>query len=137
MGDLDRFRDAHADTFDQALAEIRDGRKVSHWMWFIFPQIAGLGRSSTAQFYALADLDEARAFLADPVLGKNLRAISEALLTLAGKCSAAEIFGPVDAMKLKSSMTLFAHAAPEAPIFSEVVQAFFDGEEDSLTLALI
>lgn len=136
MGDsagLQRFVDAQADgTYEQALAELRAGRKQSHWMWFVLPQVAGLGRSSTAQHYAVGGVDEARAYLAHPVLGPRLRECAEALAALATTDPVA-VMGSVDAIKLRSSMTLFAHAAPDEPVFSRVLDRFFEGEEDSGT----
>ena len=127
--DLERFvRAQDADgTYDRAVAELRNGRKVSHWMWFVFPQIAGLGYSAMAQAYAIADLAEARAYLAHPVLGPRLRECAGVVADQAGRSRAEAIFGGVDAMKLRSSMTLFARADPEEPIFTEVLDAFFDG----------
>jgi uncharacterized protein (DUF1810 family) len=136
---LDRFvaaQDDH-DTYDNALAELRAGAKTSHWMWFVFPQIAGLGRSPMAQRYAIADADEARAYLAHPVLGPRLREATAAVLAHAGARSAEAILGGIDATKLRSSMTLFAHAAPspdDAAPFRAVLAAFYDGEEDDATL---
>jgi uncharacterized protein (DUF1810 family) len=121
-------------TYDRALAELRAGRKQSHWMWFVFPQIAGLGSSSMAQEFAIGSLAEARAYLAHPVLGPRLAECSQALSAAAHGTSAAEILGPVDAMKLRSSMTLFAAAAPDRQAFTEVLSRFFDGQPDEATL---
>ena len=136
MGDLERFRDAHRRDFAQAYAEIQNGYKETHWMWYIFPQIQGLGRSSTAQYYAISDIEEAIEFLSDPYLGDNLRAISKELL---GKSTndAVDIFGYIDAMKLKSSMTLFALTSEDYTIFDEVLERFFGGEMDEVTVKLI
>ncbi|PUA80152.1 DUF1810 domain-containing protein [Nocardioides currus] len=136
--DLTRFVVAQneGDTYDHALAELRDGRKRSHWMWFVFPQVAGLGRSSIAREFALADLAEARAFLAHPVLGERLRECCRAVLEIRGS-TAVDVLGPVDAMKLRSSMTLFARAAPDEPVFGEVLDAYFDGEADDATDRLL
>jgi uncharacterized protein (DUF1810 family) len=136
---LDRFVAAQdsGDTYNNALAELRAGAKTSHWMWFVFPQVAGLGRSSMAQRYAIADAQEARAYLQHPVLGARLREVTEAILTHAGARSAEAILGGTDAMKLRSSMTLFARAAPspdDAAPFRAVLEAFYDGEEDDATL---
>lgn len=117
-----------------ALAEVAEGRKRSHWMWFVFPQIAGLGRSATAQFFAIAGLPEARAYLAHPVLGARLIACAEALTALVGR-SAADVFGQVDAQKLHSSMTLFARANPAEPVFSRVLDQYFDGAADPGTVS--
>jgi uncharacterized protein (DUF1810 family) len=133
--DLERFvaaQDAHG-TYDQALAELRAGRKTSHWMWFVFPQIAGLGRSSMARRYAIADLDEARAYLAHPVLGPRLVTAAESAITRRDR-SAAQILGGIDAVKLRSSMTLFARADPEQTIFRSVLDQLFAGEEDPATV---
>jgi uncharacterized protein (DUF1810 family) len=132
--DLERFVQAQdADgTFQRALAELRRGRKSSHWMWFVFPQLAGLGRSATARFYALDSLAEARAYLAHPVLGPRLRECAEALLALPGQDPVA-VLGPVDAMKLRSSATLFARAAPDEPIFARLLNRYFDGVPDKET----
>lgn len=135
--DLARFVDAQdaGATYDRALAELRRGRKASHWMWFVFPQLAGLGRSATAQRYAIASLDEARAYLAHPVLGPRLR---ECAAIVAGTASDPEtVFGPVDAMKLRSSMTLFARAAPEEPVFAGVLDRHFGGRADDATDRLL
>ena len=130
--DLQRFVDAQnsGGTYDQAVSELRRGRKVSHWIWFVFPQIAGLGRSSTAQAYAIADLAEAQAYLAHPVLGPRLLECSRIVVDHADK-SAEQIFGGIDAMKLRSSMTLFARAAPDEPIFAAVLDAFFPGPDQA------
>jgi len=126
-------------TYQRALAEIRAGQKQSHWMWFIFPQVAGLGRSAMAQEYAISSAAEARAYLAHPVLGPRLAECAAALLTAEGK-SAEDIFGPVDAMKLRSSITLFqAVAGPEEPwtVLSQALRKFFDAIPDDATLALL
>ena len=114
------------------LDELRAGRKTSHWMWFVFPQIAGLGRSPMARRYALADADEARAYAAHPVLGPRLRECCELLLTHTG-LTAFDIFGGIDAMKLRSSMTLFARATGE-PLFQQVLDRYFYGDPDPATL---
>lgn len=136
--DLERFVEAQdsGGTFEQALAELRRGRKTSHWMWFVFPQVAGLGRSGIARHYALAGLDEARAYLAHPVLGPRLRESCEALLGVDGT-SADQVLGSVDAMKLRSSMTLFAGADPGEPVFGSVLERFFDGVPDERTIQLL
>ena len=139
MGDLERFRVAHSRDFAQAYAEIQNGYKETHWMWYIFPQIQGLGRSSTAQYYAISDIEEAVEFLSDPYLGDNLRAISKELLRKSTN-DAVDIFGYIDAMKLKSSMTLF-HVAGEMcdenRVFYDVLTKYFNGEFDEKTLELI
>ena len=133
---LDRFLDAQRDDYAAALAEVRRGRKTSHWMWYIFPQIAGLGQSSTARYYSIRDLEEAREDYAHPVLGQRLREISGALLELRGSDPVA-VFGGIDSMKLKSSMTLFAVAAPDDPLFQQVLDKYYGGEQDALTLRIL
>ncbi len=134
--DLDRFVAAQAPIYAQALAELKAGRKESHWMWFVFPQLAGLGRSPTAIFYALASADEARVYLAHPLLGARLRECTEAVLAHRGR-SVEAIFGPIDAMKLKSSMTLFEAAADDPTPFAALLDGFFAGARDSTTLELL
>ena len=119
-------------TYDHAAAELRAGRKTSHWMWFIFPQIAGLGYSPVSRTYAITSLDEARAYLAHPVLGARLIDCAAILTGLAGR-TAEQIFGEVDAMKLRSSITLFMHAAPREAVFRQVLDQYFGGEPDSAT----
>ena len=138
LPNVERFVLAHEDRgiFAQALAELHAGRKTSHWMWFIFPQVAGLGRSAVARNYAVSGLAEARAYLAHPVLGPRLRQCCEAVLAIED-ASAEEVFGSVDAMKLRSSMTLFARAAPEDELFTEVLEKFFDGRADAATDELL
>jgi uncharacterized protein (DUF1810 family) len=132
--DLRRFVEAQdsGGTYDRALAELRGGRKTSHWMWFVFPQIAGLGRSPTAARFAISGLDEARAYLAHPVLGPRLVESASALAEQRGR-SAVEILGEIDALKLRSSMTLFARAAPDEPVFAAVLERYFDGQADPET----
>jgi len=136
--DLDRFVRAQDEggTYSRALAELRRGRKVSHWMWFVFPQLAGLGRSSTARYYAVASAAEARAYLAHPVLGPRLRECAAVVAGLEG-VSAEEVFGGIDAVKLRSSMTLFAAVAPAEPVFPEVLARYFDGRPDPATQDLL
>ena len=131
---LRRFQEAQdtGGTYGAALSELRAGRKTTHWMWFVFPQIAGLGRSPTAQRYAISSLDEARAYLEHPVLGPRLLECARALTALHGR-TAEEIFGPVDAMKLRSAMTLFDRAAPDEPVFREVLDRYFGGVADDAT----
>nr|BFE58825.1 DUF1810 domain-containing protein [Dactylosporangium thailandense] len=126
---LSRFVDAQEHVYDHAIGELKDGNKRSHWMWFIFPQIQGLGRSSMAQRYAIASLDEARAYLQHPVLGPRLLECADALLG-DGEHTAVDIFGEIDAMKLRSSMTLFAHADPAENRFARVLDRYFSGTED-------
>lgn len=130
---LARFVEAQANSFATALAELRSGRKQSHWMWYIFPQIAGLGRSPTAIFYAIADAQEARAYLAHPLLGPRLVDAVTAAIDAPG--SAEAIFGAVDAMKLRSSLTLFAAVADDPAPFRQGLARFFDGQDDPATLA--
>jgi uncharacterized protein (DUF1810 family) len=132
--DLQRFVEAQdsGGTYDRALAELRGGRKVSHWMWFVFPQIAGLGRSPIAARFAISGLDEARAYQAHPVLGPRLVESASALAGQRGR-SAVQILGDVDALKLRSSMTLFARAAPDQPVFAAVLERYFDGAADPET----
>lgn len=132
--DLNRFVQAQAAVYAGVVRELAQGRKQSHWMWFIFPQIAGLGLSAMSQRYAISGLAEARAYLEHPVLGTRLVECAAILAATDGK-SAAEILGPVDAMKLRSSMTLFAAAAPDQPVFSGVLSKYFDGTADEATLA--
>ncbi len=131
---LERFVVAQDDggTYQRALAELRRGRKLSHWMWFVFPQLSGLGRSSMAERYALSSLDEARAYLRHPVLGPRLLECAAALADL-DSVSAEDVLGSVDAMKLHSSMTLFTLAAPQEPVFRDVLQHYFGGELDAGT----
>lgn len=131
--DLKRFVDAQQPIYDRALAELRAGHKQSHWMWFVFPQIAGLGRSAMAQRYAIADLDEAKAYLQHPLLGPRLEQCAQALLQHSDR-TALQMLGSPDDLKLHSSMTLFAAAAPERAIFQRVLDAFYGGEADRQTL---
>jgi len=134
--DLDRFTDAQEGVYTRTLEELRRGHKTSHWMWFIFPQIAGLGRSEMSRRFAITSLDEARAYLAHPVLGARLRKSASAVLAIKGR-TAEEIFGPVDAVKLRSSVTLFLRAAPEEPAFAEVLDRYYGGVVDAATEALL
>ena len=133
---LERFVAAQdaAGTYQRALAELRAGRKTSHWMWFIFPQVAGLGLSAMAQRYAISGLAEARAYLDHPLLGPRLLECAGAVAATEGS-TADRILGPVDAMKLRSSMTLFAAAGPQEAVFGAVLARYFDGEPDEATLA--
>lgn len=130
---LERFVAAQEPVYPQALTEIRSGRKRTHWMWFIFPQLSGLGSSPTSQFYAITSSAEAAAFLAHDTLGRRLRECSEALLGLHG-ASAYEIFGSPDDQKLRSSMTLFASVSPPGSVFEQVLDRYFDGVSDVRTL---
>lgn len=131
---LQRFVDAQdqMDSYQCALAELREGRKRNHWMWFVFPQVAGLGRSPKAKTYAISSVEEARAYLQHPVLGPRLLNCVRAVLGISGK-SAGEILGEIDAVKLRSSMTLFASASPEEPLFGQVLDRYFDGDTDEET----
>ncbi len=133
--DLARFVDAQAGSYERALAEIRSGHKVTHWMWYVFPQLAGLGRSETAQKFALRSLDEARAYLAHPILGPRLIACAEAALSVKGR-SALEIFGSPDEMKLQSCATLFAQVAP-GTVFDQLLDRFYQGRRDDATERLL
>ena len=133
--DLDRFVAAQEGVYDQALGELRRGRKTSHWMWFVFPQIAGLGHSATAIHFAIASLDEARAYLAHSLLGPRLITASHVVAAAAG--SAEVILGSIDAIKLRSSMTLFAAVADDPAPFRAVLDRFYKGQRDPATLALI
>ena len=135
MDALDRFVRAQQTSYAAAIAELRRGRKTSHWMWFVFPQIAGLGRSETARFYAIASAAEARAYLAHPLLGARL---TEATVTATAAAGSAEaIFGGIDAVKLRSSMTLFEAVAADAAPFAAALDRFFGGERDAETLRLL
>lgn len=133
---LQRFVDAQEGVIDVALAELSAGTKQSHWMWFIFPQLAELGRSPTAKFYGIASFEEAKAYFDHPLLGTRLRNCVETLLPWAGRRTAVEIMGEIDAVKLRSSLTLFDRAAPGGP-FVTGINLFFEGERDERTLALL
>lgn len=134
--DLNRFRNAQKQYYQQALAEIRNGRKETHWMWFIFPQIHGLGYSSISKYYGIKSLQEAKDFLKDPVLGRNLNEICEALLAL-NTDDPHEVFGSPDDMKLLSCMTLFEQADQDSRIFPEVIDKFYQGSRDKKTLEIL
>jgi uncharacterized protein (DUF1810 family) len=131
--DLQRFVDAQQRDYAQALVEIKSGRKQSHWMWYVFPQVDGLGMSPMSRRYAIKSLAEATAYLAHPVLGPRLRECSEAVLDLHGR-SATDIFGSPDDLKLRSSATLFAEASPAGSVFDRLLTAYFQGEPDQFTL---
>jgi uncharacterized protein (DUF1810 family) len=133
--DMQRFVEAQARVIDRVRLELKAGAKKSHWMWFVFPQIAGLGRSETARFYALASLEEARSYALHPVLGARLRECTRAVLAVHGK-TARDIFGPPDDLKFRSCMTLFAHATSD-PLFRQALERYFGGEEDKATLERI
>ena len=132
--DLKRFIDAQEPVYADVVKELRRGRKTSHWMWFVFPQVAGLGFSSTSRRYAISSLHEARAYLADPVLGARLLDCARLVLA-AGPTNAEGVFGEIDARKLRSSMTLFHRAAPDEPVFRAVLDRYFEGIADDATAA--
>jgi uncharacterized protein (DUF1810 family) len=134
--DLNRFVEAQRDVYARALAEIRSGRKRSHWMWFVFPQIAGLGVSATARRYAIRDLAEAQAYLDHPILGKRLAECAEAALGVEER-SAFEVFGSPDDMKLRSCATLFARVSPPGSVFHRLLGRYFGGEPDDKTNSLL
>lgn len=134
--DLGRFVSEQAGAYPGIVEELRAGRKSNHWIWFIFPQIAGLGHSWMSQRYSIASLQEARAYLADPILGARLRECAEILLATKGR-TAGEIFGALDAMKVRSSMTLFLRAAPNEALFSQVLDRYYDGIPDPRTDELL
>ncbi len=134
--DLERFLSAQAPVYGQALAELRRGQKRSHWMWFVFPQIEGLGHSSTSIHYAIKSLEEARAYLKHPVLGSRLRECAEAVYAVEGH-TASDIFGFPDDLKLRSSMTLFAAVAEPESVFLRVLEKYFQGKQDERTLQLL
>jgi uncharacterized protein (DUF1810 family) len=134
--DLQRFVSAQAANFDDALAELTAGRKRTHWMWYVFPQIAGLGSSAMAQRYAIQSVDEARAYVAHPLLGSRLQQVAEALLAVQ-QGTAREIMGQPDDLKLRSSMTLFAHVSPPGSVFHRVLARYFNGERDAATVERI
>lgn len=134
--DLDRFLDAQRPVIDQARAELAAGEKRSHWMWFVFPQLAGLGLSPTAQRFGIAGLAEARAYLAHPILGPRLVEMTRLVNGVRGR-TAHEIFGSPDDLKFRSSMTLFAEAAPQEPAFGEALDRYYAGEPDPRTLGIL
>ena len=133
---LERFIDAQAPIYAQALGELRAGQKQSHWMWFIFPQIAGLGQSPTSRAYAIQSLQEAQAYLSHPVLGARLHECCQTLMNARGN-SARDIFGSIDAMKLRSCLTLFAEADHDEALFHNLLEKYFDGEADEATLEIL
>ena len=133
---LDRFIEAQKHDYARALAEIKNGRKRSHWMWYIFPQIDGLGVSSTARFYAIKDIAEAKAYLAHPILGPHLIEITEAALADEGK-TAEEVFGYPDVLKFRSCATLFAHISEPGSVFHRVLDKYYEGKPDEATLRLV
>lgn len=134
--DLDRFKKAQEEDYPYALQEIKAGRKRSHWIWYIFPQLKGLGFSSMSEYYGIDGCAEAQAYIADPLLRERLVEISEALLALESN-NPTQVMGYPDDLKLKSSMTLFSEVAPDIPVFEQVLQKFFAGEKDAKTLQLL
>ena len=136
INSLERFVEAQAKTYEIALNEIKNGKKRTHWMWFIFPQLRGLGTSNMAHIYGISGLDEAKAYLEHPVLSERLYEICDELLKHKDK-TAFEIFGDIDEMKLKSSMTLFSLASEDHSIFDEVLEYFFDGKKDVITISIL
>lgn len=136
MSNLNRFLQAQSYQYETALKEIQNGRKQSHWMWYIFPQLRGLGQSSMAWEYGIADLDEAKEYLAHSILGVRLLEICNAAINTSSD-NAMEVFGFPDNLKLKSSMTLFEAADPQQAIFGQILMKFFNGERDSATLGIL
>ena len=134
--DLQRFADAQAGVYTQVTAELAAGAKTSHWMWFIFPQLKGLGRSSTARHYGIASLAEAQAYAQHALLGVRLRQCCALLMAVQGR-SALQVFGSIDALKLRSCLTLFERAAPHEPLFGQLLHKYYDGERDASTLQLL
>lgn len=135
MESLDRYKNGQAASYETALKEIRNGKKESHWMWYIFPQIIGLGETSTSIYYSIKSIEEAEEYLNDEVLGTNLREITNALLELESN-DPVEVFGPIDALKLKSSMTLFDIVSSN-DIFNEVLEKFYNGEKCLTTINMV
>lgn len=131
--DLDRFVSAQAAVYEKALSELKSGHKRSHWMWYIFPQVEGLGYSSTSRHYAIKSLEEAKAYLAHPTLGPRLLECAEAVMKVEGR-SATQIFGSPDDMKLRSCATLFARASPAGSVFERLLNKYYEGEPDARTL---
>ncbi len=136
MSDLQRFKDAQRNDYEQALQEIKAGRKRTHWMWYIFPQIHGLGMTSISDYYSIKSLQEAQDYLKDPVLGARLVEISKALLEL-NTSDPHAVFGSPDDLKLRSSMTLFEKAAPQNPVFGKVLDKYYGGDRDQRTLEIL
>jgi uncharacterized protein (DUF1810 family) len=134
--DLERFVGAQRDVYEEALAEIRDGRKRSHWMWFVFPQFAGLGSSSTSRHYSIRSVAEARAYLAHPVLGSRLTECAEAAFGVQG-LSALQIFGSPDDIKLRSCATLFASVSSDGSVFHRLIDKYYQGKPDDRTMQLM
>jgi uncharacterized protein (DUF1810 family) len=134
--DLERFVAAQEGSYDGALRELRGGRKTGHWIWFVFPQLAGLGHSEMSRYYGIASLDEARAYLAHPVLGPRLRECAAVVAALHAR-SAEDIFGALDAKKVRSCATLFRRAAPHEPVFPAILDRWYGGAEDPATVELL
>lgn len=134
--EISRFMKAHQSDYQRALTEIKNGKKVSHWMWYIFPQLKGLGCSFTSEYYGIQDLDEAKAYLADPILGRHLIEICNALLSLDTN-DATEVVGRPDDRKLKSSMTLFDAATESSDVFRLVLEKYYNGKKDYRTLEML
>jgi uncharacterized protein (DUF1810 family) len=135
--DLQRFVDAQSRVYANVTAELATGLKTSHWMWFVFPQLKGLGRSSTALHYGIGSIDEARAYWRHPLLGARLQECCALLLALPSGRSAAQVFGSIDVLKLKSCLTLFERAAPDETVFGALLDRFYGGQRDAATLALL
>jgi uncharacterized protein (DUF1810 family) len=134
--DLDRFLEAQEHVYEEVLDELENGLKTGHWIWFIFPQLAGLGESDVSEYFAISTIDEARAYMANSILGPRLSECTERVLAIEGK-SARDIFGDLDAMKFRSSMTLFAAACDDTRLFQRALDRFFDGAPDPITRAAI
>jgi uncharacterized protein (DUF1810 family) len=134
--DLQRFVEAQAGVYADVEAELKAGAKTSHWMWFVFPQLKGLGRSSTALHYGIGGLEEARAYWRHPVLGARLKQCCAWLMALPRERTAVQVFGSIDTLKLRSCLTLFERAAPDEPVFGALLDRFYDGERDAATRAL-
>jgi uncharacterized protein (DUF1810 family) len=133
---LNRYIDAQSDIYDSALSELKRGKKVGHWMWFVFPQIKGLGTTSTSEYYSIQGYEEAKEYLSDPILGKRLIECANALLSIDG-VTAKEIFGHPDVLKLKSSMTLFESISDDSGVFAKVLEKYYQGQRDGITLELL
>ena len=133
---LERFKRAQKNDYKVALEEIKNGKKETHWMWYIFPQLADLGMSEVSKYYGIGDIEEARAYVKDPVLGPRLAEISQAFLSLRTN-DAEAVLGPIDALKLQSSMTLFEEADPSAVVYSRILEKYFGGQRDHLTTLIL
>ncbi|HUS02544.1 MAG TPA: DUF1810 domain-containing protein [Chitinophagaceae bacterium] len=133
---LNRFIEAQQSIYPRVLKELRNAKKTTHWMWFIFPQIEGLGHSSTAKYYSIKSIEEGKEYIAHPILGKRLLECSNIILNIDGK-SASAIFGYPDDLKLRSSMTLFNYIVPQLKVFAEVLKKYFGGDQDERTIELL